>query len=272
MKRLILFFAAGVLLVGALHAEYLRVHFIDVGQGSAVLLETPDARVLVDAGQYADAYEYLTKIGVETLDLAIATHAHADHIGGFIPILRNLRVGTIWYNGQTHTTRTFERFIDAMLESDAAYHEPSRGESVRFGRLVVTVLHPEGSAAEYEGHLHDKNIVVRARFGEFSVLLTGDAEIEAEREMISVGVALASTVLKLGHHGSSTSSSPEFLKAVNPEVAVYQAGSDNRYGHPHGVVMRRIEALRGVDLYGTAGHGTIVIETDGLTFTIETEW
>ncbi len=271
MKRAIVVFAVGLLLVGTLGAEYLRVHFIDVAQGSAVLLETPDARVLVDAGQYAETYEYLTQIGVDTVDLAIATHAHADHIGGFVPILRNTRVGKVWYNGQTHTTRTFERFIDAILESGAAYHEPSRGETVRFGRLVITVLHPERSAAEYEGHLHDKNIVVRAQFGAFSVLLTGDAEIEAENEMISLGLELASTVLQLGHHGSRTSSSPEFLKAVNPKVAVYQAGRENRYGHPHDVVMRRIEALGDIYLYGTAGHGTIVIVTDGSRFAIETE-
>ena len=214
MKRLYLLFAVSLFVVSPVHAEYLRAHFIDVGQGSAVLLETSRSAVLVDAGQFDDTRNYLSGIGINQIDLIVATHAHADHIGGFAPILESMVVRRVWYNGQTHTTFTFERFIDAVLDSAASYHEPSRGESVSFGRLTITVLHPKSSAADYEGHHHDMSIVVRADYGEFSVLLTGDAEVQSEREILAAGMEVDSTILKLGHHGSQTSTSMEFLEAI----------------------------------------------------------
>lgn len=249
------------------YADTLRVHFIDVGQGDAILLETSDVRILVDAGQRNNAWQYLAESGFETLELIIATHAHADHIGGFVPILDDLMVAEVWYNGQTHTTRTFERFIDAVLESDAAYHEPTRGETRAYGKLILEVLHPTSSAAEYEGHLHDKNIVVRAVFGEFSVLLTGDAESDVEQELIEEELELTSTVLKMGHHGSRTSSTLPFVEVISPEVAVYQAGEGNRYGHPHDEALASVLAVNAA-IYGNDVHGTIIIETDGESYSL----
>jgi len=250
-------------------AETLRVHFIDVGQGGAVLLETDEHAVLVDAGESERAARYLSELEIHRLDLAVATHAHADHIGGFPAVFDTVEVRRLWYNGQEHTTVTFERFLDAALASEALYHEPVRGEEIAFGRLTIEVLHPEHSAAEYEGHLHDKNIVLQARYGEFSALLTGDADQSVEHELRErEGLALGSTVLKLGHHGSNTSSSREFLKAVCPAVVVYQAACDNPYGHPHAEVLERVAAFTDAELFGTDRHGTIVIETDGIEYEV----
>ncbi len=271
MTRRVLLLAALLFCAVAAFGELLEVHLIDVGQGAAVLLRTGEAAVLVDAGRDETVAVYLASVGIGSLDLAVATHAHADHIGGFEHVLRAMPVRRLWYNGQTHTTRTFERFIDAVLDSAAAYHEPSRGEQVEFEKLVITVLHPRRSAADYTGHLHDMNIVVRAEYGEFSVLLTGDAEVDAELEIIRSGMETASTVLKLGHHGSRTSSSLQFLRAVSPALVVYQAAVGNPYGHPHDEVIVRARDIVGAEVYGTDRHGTIRIVTDGTSYRVTTE-
>lgn len=261
-----LVFAAG----GTLYAE-LRVHFIDVGQGAAVLLETDDHAVLVDAGEGEDAAEYIERLGIAEIQLAVATHAHADHIGGFPAVFEQTDVRKLWYNGQEHTTITFERFLDAVLASDAEYKEPGRGHTRRFGELRLRVLHPEGSAAEYEGDLHDQNIVLRAEYREFAVTLTGDAETGVEYELLDAGEQLEATALKMGHHGSRTSSSASFVEAVAPEIVVYQAGAGNPYGHPHEEALERVRAAGDPEIYGTDVHGTIIIRTDGHEYEVLTE-
>lgn len=260
-----------VLLAAApLYAD-LRVHFIDVGQAGAILLETDDAAVLVDAGEDGRAAEYIARREIENINLIVASHAHADHIGGVPDVYDVAEVGKIWYNGQEHTTLTFERFLDTVLDSDSEYLEPGRGHSRSFGDLTLTVLHPEGSAADYDGHLHDKNIVVRADYREFSVVLPGDAEASVERALVEAEADLNATVLNLGHHGSNTSSASAFLEAINPQTAVYQAGADNPYGHPHDDVLARVEAAGDIEVYGTDTHGTVVIESDGYGFETLTE-
>jgi competence protein ComEC len=227
--------------------------------------------VLVDAGwDDGKALSYLQDQEISRLDMIVATHAHADHIGGFTEVLPEIEVATVWYNGQTHTTVTFERFIDAVLESGARYHEPIRGEVVELGRLVIEVLHPTESAADYDGHLHDYNIVLRARYGDVAFMLTGDAEAPIEAVLIEAGLDLSAQVLKIGHHGSHSSTSSDFVAAVGPVIAVYQAGEDNRYGHPHRETLGTLEKA-GVMVYGTATHGTVIGTTDGKGLTVTTE-
>jgi competence protein ComEC len=147
----------------------------------------------------------------------------------------------------------------------------SQSSGSHASELKITVLHPESSAADHEGHLHEKNIVLRVDYRAFSLILTGDAEHGAEGEIFASGFPLAATALQLGHHGSRTSSSLQFLQAVAPQVAVYQAGEDNRYGHPHREVIARVQQFPKVEVYGTDRHGTVLIVTDGESYRVRTE-
>ena len=232
---------------------------INVGQGDSVLVESDTHRILIDGGRALNCVaDYLADKDISHLHKVIGTHAHADHIGGLVGVLQRKKVDTVLYNGQTHTTLTFERFIDAIAESDAAYHEPSRGEFFELGDIILEILHPEGSAADYEGHLNEKSIVVRIVYGEFAAIISGDIEQKGELEILSSGIDVSAQVLELGHHGSRTSSHPNWVQAVGPELAFWQAGLDNSYGHPHDETLNTLNKL-GVLHIGTATHGTITI-------------
>jgi competence protein ComEC len=241
----------------AAEVDGLAVHFLDVGQGDATLLLAPDAVMLIDTGRHdaEDLVPHLRRLGVERLDVVAVTHPHADHLGQFDLVLDTFEVGEVWWSGATHTTRTFERALAAVERSDAAYEEPRAGAETTVGSLHVQVLHPE----ELVDDPHGDSLVLRVRFGEISFLFTGDAEAAVEERMVQrFGDGLASTVYQVGHHGSSTSTSPAFLAAVSPTVAVYSAGADNPYGHPHAEVVEEL-VQAGVDLYGTDVHGTIAV-------------
>jgi competence protein ComEC len=255
----------------ALPAEVdgLAVHFLDVGQGDATLLLAPEAAMLVDTGRHDadDLVPHLRRLGVERLDVVAVTHPHADHLGQLDRVLDAFDVGEVWWSGTTHTTRTFERALAAVERSDAAYEEPRAYAETMVGPLVVQVLHPE----ELVDDPHGDSLVLRVRFGEISFLFTGDAEAAVEERMVQrFGDDLASTVYQVGHHGSSTSTSPAFLAAVSPTVAVYSAGVDNAYGHPHAEVVEELVAA-GVDLYGTDVHGTVTVTSDGTAYEIHPE-
>jgi competence protein ComEC len=239
-------------------------HF-DVGQADATLIQAPNATILIDAGDWQrdDVVPHLQSIGVETIDLFILTHPHADHIGQVPQVMETYSVGEVWMTGWQHDTQTFEHAIDAVHDSDAGYHEPRAGETETFGDLIVEVIHPVDPLAD----IHD-NIAVRISFGDFAAVYTGDAEAQHESEMISREHELSAQVLQLGHHGSSTSTTSEFLNAVSPEVAIFSAGAGNTYGHPHGEVVERVQTA-GIHLYGTDVHGTIVVNTDGETYNLD---
>ncbi|WP_051246189.1 MBL fold metallo-hydrolase [Thioalkalivibrio sp. ALE19] len=225
-----------------------------VGQGDAMLFEADGQTVMIDTGRSRyDAVNHLHDAGIDRVDLLVATHAHADHIGGAAAILEQTDVGAVWYNGQTHTTQTFESFIDALVEAeDTRYIEPQRGRTKNLGNIEITALHPEGSAADYNGHLHDENIVVRIDYGPCSAVVTGDTEHPGEAEILRAGMDLDADLLELGHHGSSTSSRPEFLEAVDPVIAIAQYGADNQYGHPHDEVIANVERHTDAQFFGTA--------------------
>jgi len=246
-----------------------RVYFFDVGQADATLFLGPDFTVLIDAGDYRrnDVVPHLVSVGVVEIDLFIGTHPHADHIGQFPQVLDGFSVGEVWMSGDLHTTRTFERAIDAILASDAAYHEPRAGEVFQFGTLLIEVLNPY----QLTGDFHEGSVSVRMTYGEVTFVFTGDAETHTEQAMMDRGHNLEAQVLHLGHHGSRTSSSVRFLETVSPEVAIYSAGAGNSYGHPHDEVVSRL-ANMSIPLYGTDIHGTVVIVTDGVTYIVETEY
>ena len=246
----------------------LEIHFIDVGQGDATLILGPEFTILVDAGRHDrnDVVPYLRSVGVQKIDLLVGTHPHSDHIGQFPQVLAAFPVVDVWLSGDVHTSRIFERTLDAILASEAGYHEPRAGEVYTLGQLRIEVIHPQ----QVTGDFNNGSIVLRLVYGDVKVLLTGDAEAPAEHEMIARGHDLSADILHVGHHGSSTSTSPEFLAAVNPKVAIYSAGKDNPYGHPHAEVIERLHR-RGVKIYGTDLHGTIRVTTDGKSFEITSE-
>jgi len=266
-------FLVALLLMGmaantVLALDELYVYYFDVGQAESTLLQGPGFSILIDAGDAGkrDVLEHLERLGVEALDLLVITHPHADHMGQAAEVLQTLPVGEVWLSGYEHTTRLFERLLDAILASDADYWEPRAGEEFRFGDLLLEVLNPEDDWRD----LHDSNIVLRVVYGDVALLFTGDAEKKTERTILARDVSWESQVLQLGHHGSRTSSSLEFLLAVDPEVAVYSAGVQNPFGHPHEEVMDRLRMLE-IPLYGTDRNGTMVLQTDGVTYNLYRE-
>ncbi|HEV2070355.1 MAG TPA: MBL fold metallo-hydrolase, partial [Acidimicrobiales bacterium] len=249
-----------------LPAGELTVHYLDVGQGDATVVIAPDATVLIDAGRQdgGDVVAYLRDLGVSRIDVVAITHPHADHIGQLDDVLAAVDVGEVWMSGTVSTSQTFEEAISAVEASDAAYEEPRAGAHTTVGSLAVDILHP----AELTGEAHPDSLAMRVTYGSVSFLWTGDAETETETEMVARDAdALAATVYQVGHHGSSTSTSPALLAAVGPEVAIYSAGAGNSYGHPHAEVLERLRGA-GVAVYGTDTHGTVTVTTDGVSYSV----
>ena len=249
----------------------LDVHFIDAGQGDATLLTHENTAVLVDTGRWqaTDVVDYVTSLGIDELDLVVVTHPHADHIGQFDKLVDVVTITETWWSGSTTTSQTFARAVDALERSGAAYEEPRSGDAAQIGSLLIEVANPpEGVNLT---NVHDAGLAVRVTFGSFTVLFTGDAEASTENRMVSQNPGLlAADVLQVGHHGSNTSTTPAFLSAVSPTVAVYSAGANNQYGHPHAEVLTRL-ATAGVEVYGTDTHGTVIITSDGQGWSVTTE-
>jgi competence protein ComEC len=249
----------------------LEIHFIDVGQGDATLLRTADVAVLIDTGRHDanDVVPYLRSVGVERLDVVAVTHPHADHIGQFDRVLDAMPVDEVWWSGSTHTTQTFHRALAALEASGAAYEEPRAGDVTTVGGLLFEFVNPPVGTNLTD--LHDASLSVRVTWGEVRLLLTGDAEAVTEQRMVAGHRDwLAAELYQVGHHGSSTSTTAALVEAVAPAVAVYSAGAGNSYGHPHGEVVDRLEAA-GAAVYGTDVHGTVVVTTDGRTWSVMTE-
>lgn len=252
--------------------EGLKVHYIDVGQADATLFqyehEGENFNLLIDTGNFnsSNALDYLLDLGVDHIDAVMITHPHADHVGQLDKIIEKIPVDEVWMSGYTATSQTFERTIEAVLNSDTDYHEPRMGEVYDIGSLAVEILNP----AEVKGDIHENCLSMRLTYGDISFVFTGDAEGKTEREMINSGMNLKAHILQLGHHGSDTSNTPEFLAAVKPEVAIYSASENNQYGHPHQSVLDRLGSL-GIQVYGTNTHGTIIVSTDGKSYEVTTE-
>lgn len=249
----------------------LTVHFIDAGQADATLFQYTDNgedyTILFDAGDWnkRDVVNYLLEQNVSFIDLIIISHPHADHIGQLAPIMTDFEVGEVWMSGNTTNSGTFQIALETVLTSNADYYEPRAGESFDIGSLQIEVLHPE----KLTGKLNEDSISARITYGDISFLFTGDALRNEELEILNRSKDIEAHILQLGHHGSNTSSHPEFIKAVNPEVAIYSAGADNQYGHPHEEVVSLIQSM-GISLYGTDMNGDIIVTTDGLEYSIST--
>jgi competence protein ComEC len=247
----------------------LRVDIIDVGQGDSILVRASNGTtVLIDGGEASSGVTgYLRSQNVQRIDLMIATHPNSDHIGGLVEVLGAIPVDEVATNGQEQTTLTFERFIDAITSAGAVYLEPKRGDTLAVGSLRFQVLNPD-SASGFD--MNNQSLVLRLAYANVAFLFTGDAGRDAERSMLAANADLHSDILKVGHHGSRAASSPEFLDAVRPKVAIYSAGAGNSYGHPDPETLQALSAV-GAAIYGTDKDGTVVITTDGATYQVSTE-
>ena len=246
----------------------LQVYYFDVGQADSELICLPTGEhILIDASTSSTQEELvrqLRSLGAETLDLVVATHPHADHIGGMAAVLEALTVEQIVMpvtsDSSTPTTQTYEALLDAIGEEGLTVTPAQAGEEIwNGGGASLQVLAP--NAQSYDD-LNDYSVVLRLVYGADSFLFTGDAEETSEEEMLSRGYTLSATVLKCGHHGSETSTSQPFLDAVRPQYAVISCGVDNDYGHPDQVTLDRLEAA-GAEVFRTDLQGTIVAFTEG---------
>lgn len=239
----------------------MSVHYIDVMQGDSILLESDEHYVLIDAGEkeYGQTVcNYLDDIGVETLDFVIATHPHSDHCGGLKKVIDTFECNSFITVETDQSTKTWIDVLLSVDENEVNYIDATVGETYSFGQASFEIMGPYSKS--YDNY-NDYSVVVKAVCGDTSFLFTGDAEKNAEKEMLENGADLKADVLKVGHHGSSTSSCDEFLDAVMPSYAVISCGIDNDYGHPHTEVLNAL-AFRGITTYRTDELSTIVAFSD----------
>ena len=250
----------------------LKVHFIDVGQGDSTLLqfsdEDEDFAILIDAGNWTgnEVVNYLSSQRVSQLDIAIGTHPDADHIGQLDQVINTLNVGEVWLSGNTNPSKTFQRLLQAINSKDVDYYEPRMGDQFEVGPLKIDVLYPKTISE----HDNEESISLKLTYGKVTFILTGDATTDDELNMLQSGIDVTADIMKLGHHGSTTSTHPTFLQRVNPAVAIYSAGLNNTYGHPHDEVVNLVKGSN-IQLYGTDVHGTIIVETDGKEYKVLTK-
>ena len=251
---------------------YLRVHFIDVGQGDSILIQAGEQAMLVDAGTNESGSvvtEYLRSLNITKLDYLIGTHPHEDHIGGLDDVIHSFDIGTVIMPNVSHTTQTYEDVLDALLEKNLTVTAPHPGDSYSIGDASFTVLSPSAEIAEQAAENDDLNnlsVGIRLVYGSNAFVLCGDAESDSEEAMVESGLDLKADVLKAGHHGSSTSTSDAFLAAVDPDYAVISCGKDNSYGHPHQETMDKLNAAD-ISIFRTDEQGTVVAVSDGSSIT-----
>ena len=247
-----------------------QIDFIDVGQGDAILVRCDGHYMLVDGGK-ADAsaliYSYLKSNGIKHLDYMVATHPDADHIGGLSGALNYATVDTAYCPFTSYDTKTFASLIKYLAKQNKTITVPSAGDTFELGSADVTVVGPISISSD---DTNNSSIVLRIVYGKTSFLLTGDAEQDEEREIIDSGADIASTVLKVGHHGSSSATSIYFLREAAPVYAVISVGEGNCYGHPTEQTLSR---LRDADVktYRTDMQGDIICTSDGKTVKFVTE-
>ena len=245
-----------------------EVDFINVGQGDAILIQSSDGtNVVIDGGEQGSGeLQYLQSKKVSKIDLMFATHPHSDHIGGLVDVLNAIPTSEVVTNGQAHTTGVYEKFLDGIANAKAEYVEAKRGDTVKAGSLTFEVLSPVTAVGD---DLNNNSLVLRLVVGKVVILFTGDAQTDAEGSMVAAGLPLKADILKVGHHGSTTSSSATFLNLVRPAVAVYMAGLNNQYNHPRPETLAALTAI-GAKIYGTDVNGTIVVTTDGNSYQVKT--
>lgn len=253
---------------GIAQSGTLTVTWLDVGQGDAAVIQCGGQSMLIDGGKPEKSsyiYAWLQQHSLSYLDVIVATHVDADHIGGLSGALNYASVGTAYCPVTTGTTETFQSFVKYLAQRGKQITVPTAGETFALGGAQVQILGPLHRAEDS----NDNSIVLKVSFGATSFLFTGDAERAEEQDLLNAGVNLQSTVLKVGHHGSDTSTSYPFLRAVAPQYAVISVGAGNSYGHPTEAVLSRLRDA-GVTTFRTDMQGEITAVSDGQTINFST--
>lgn len=278
LAALIILVSTGIQSSYAQTGNELKIVFIDVGQGDSTLIVLPNGRtMLTDGGERNQSQTILDTLeehGISQLDVMVATHPHADHIGGLIGVINEIPVGTVYDSGQVHTTRTFEDFLNAIDLHQISLATLRDGDTINLDASVsLEVLNPPVSLPEGAHNAQEFNnnsVVIKLTYGEFTAIFPGDIEQEAESVLaegdIDVDVMLAS------HHGSGGSSMLPYLNAATPEVVVVYAGAGNPYGHPHQDALDRIESSGVEHIFRTDIDGSMVLTSTGTEeYLIETQ-
>ncbi len=253
----------------------LKVSFLDVGQGDAILIQTPSGKdILIDGGP---TNIILSRLDGEMsyfdrdIDVIVATHPDADHVTGLIPVLEKYKVNAIVISPSKGETEVFGDFNKHVDDEDADVHVAHSGDIIDFrDGVIVHVLYPDEKHVVKNNDTNDSSVSVLVTFGEQSFLLTGDLPIVKESQLFHSGVLPKNiTVYKAGHHGSKTSSGEQLLSYIRPEYAVISAGENNRYGHPHSETIERLQKYS-KEIISTIDRGTISFVTDGRILEVET--
>lgn len=241
------------------------VHYVDVGQGDCELIKTSTKSVLIDSGERDQSFEVITYIKsqkIEKLDYVIVTHPHSDHAGCMSDVIDEFDVGTVILpeiqESVIPTTNTYSRLLESIAKKDISVEYANPGNTYILDDAVMTVLSP----VEDYNDLNNYSVAVKFQHGENSFLFTGDIESEAENDILNSGSDVSANVIKLAHHGSTTSNQKKFLNAVDPQYAVIEVGAPNSYGHPHEKIIQRLENMD-IVIYRTDRDGNIVFVSDG---------
>jgi DNA internalization-related competence protein ComEC/Rec2 len=263
---LLLFALATATAAAPLLPDEIRIHYIDVGQGDAILIQSARNAALIDGGDtpaQAALFNYLKSAGIDTLNYVIATHPHTDHIGGLSMVIRQFEVKSVVMMDTVYSSKIFKNLFATIKKKNLKITIPNVGDTLAAGIIQFIVIAP----TQKFRNLNDMSAVVRMEHGETSFLFTGDAEKASEREMLKSQQPLRSDVLKAGHHGSRTSTTAAFLDAVTPKAAVISCGKGNSYKHPHPKTLDKLKR-RNINLFRTDETGTVIITTDGQKITL----
>jgi competence protein ComEC len=244
------------------------VHYIDVGQGDSILIQVNNKNLLIDSGPKSDEKKlsnYLSSLHLAKLDYIIATHPHDDHIGNMAEVIKKYDVSKFYAPKVESTTKTFEKMVDALKDKNLKINVIKKGtNSIDLGENTkVTVFSP--SKDSYED-LNNYSPVIKIEYGNTSFLFTGDAQADVEKDILSANEDIRADVLKIGHHGSSTSTSMNFLSKVNPSISVISVGKDNIYNHPNENTIKHLNE-KNITIYRTDQDGTILLCSDGSKIT-----